>query len=604
MSPPPLAPPASRRRWPRSRTPPRTWRRRQDRDPHLRRHRLPRLGPRGPAQGRREGARRARPHRQGGGRRDRLPRLLRAGPHHGAPPAGPLLPAAQAQGRRRDHRDQRGRRRRRRAPALQATRRPASPCARRGHPLLRPADAHRAQPQRQDRPLLPGRLPGPRRLHGPGQGARRRRSRAPSSTRSSRAACAAAAAPASPPARSGASAARNPGEKHYVICNADEGDPGAFMDRSVLEGNPHSVIEGMIIAAYAIGARQRPGGRLRLRAPRVPVRRRAPALRAGAGARARPAGREHPRLGLRLRHPHQPGRRRLRLRRVHGPHGLHRGPARHAARQAHPHRGPRPLGPAHQPQQRRDLRQRALDHQPRRRRVRRHGHRDQQGHQDLLAHRQGRERRPHRGAHGRHAARRSSSTSAAACCPGREFKAVQLGGPSGGCLPASLLDEPIDFESLRRRRLHDGLRRHGGGRRHHLHGRLRQVLPQVHRRGELRQVRALPGGHHPHARDPRAHQRRPGAPCEDVDLLEAAGRRRRRGVALRSRRQRPQPGALHPALLQGRGHGPRGASSAARPGSAGRSSATASTRTPAPAAAPASGPARRAPSAASASRST
>jgi NADH:ubiquinone oxidoreductase subunit F (NADH-binding)/(2Fe-2S) ferredoxin/Pyruvate/2-oxoacid:ferredoxin oxidoreductase delta subunit len=39
----------------------------------------------------------------------------------------------------------------------------------------------------------------------------------------------------------------------YVICNADEGDPGAFMDRSLLEGNPHSVIEGMIIGAYAIG---------------------------------------------------------------------------------------------------------------------------------------------------------------------------------------------------------------------------------------------------------------------------------------------------------------------------------------------------------------
>ena len=40
----------------------------------------------------------------------------------------------------------------------------------------------------------------------------------------------------------------------YVICNADEGDPGAFMDRSALEGDPHSVIEGMIIAGYAIGA--------------------------------------------------------------------------------------------------------------------------------------------------------------------------------------------------------------------------------------------------------------------------------------------------------------------------------------------------------------
>ena len=51
---------------------------------------------------------------------------------------------------------------------------------------------------------------------------------------------------------------RNPGDVHYVICNADEGDPGAFMDRSVLEGNPHSVIEGMIIAAYAIGAQNGP----------------------------------------------------------------------------------------------------------------------------------------------------------------------------------------------------------------------------------------------------------------------------------------------------------------------------------------------------------
>jgi NADH-quinone oxidoreductase subunit F len=47
---------------------------------------------------------------------------------------------------------------------------------------------------------------------------------------------------------------RQPGEKKYVVCNGDEGDPGAFMDRSVMEGNPHSVIEGMMIAARAIGA--------------------------------------------------------------------------------------------------------------------------------------------------------------------------------------------------------------------------------------------------------------------------------------------------------------------------------------------------------------
>lgn len=47
---------------------------------------------------------------------------------------------------------------------------------------------------------------------------------------------------------------REKGNIKYVVCNADEGDPGAFMDRSVLEGDPHSVIEGMLIAGYAIGA--------------------------------------------------------------------------------------------------------------------------------------------------------------------------------------------------------------------------------------------------------------------------------------------------------------------------------------------------------------
>ncbi|PIY03082.1 MAG: NADH-quinone oxidoreductase subunit F [Bacteroidetes bacterium CG_4_10_14_3_um_filter_31_20] len=45
----------------------------------------------------------------------------------------------------------------------------------------------------------------------------------------------------------------NKSDEKYIICNADEGDPGAFMDRSVLEGDPHSVLEGMIIAAYSIG---------------------------------------------------------------------------------------------------------------------------------------------------------------------------------------------------------------------------------------------------------------------------------------------------------------------------------------------------------------
>ena len=49
-------------------------------------------------------------------------------------------------------------------------------------------------------------------------------------------------------------AKKSPGNVKYLVCNADEGDPGAFMDRSVLEGDPHSLLEGMIIAGYAMGA--------------------------------------------------------------------------------------------------------------------------------------------------------------------------------------------------------------------------------------------------------------------------------------------------------------------------------------------------------------
>ncbi len=58
-----------------------------------------------------------------------------------------------------------------------------------------------------------------------------------------------------PCGRKWASARAAAGEVKYLVCNADEGDPGAFMDRAVVEGDPHAVIEGMLIAAYAIGAR-------------------------------------------------------------------------------------------------------------------------------------------------------------------------------------------------------------------------------------------------------------------------------------------------------------------------------------------------------------
>jgi NADH-quinone oxidoreductase subunit F len=52
-------------------------------------------------------------------------------------------------------------------------------------------------------------------------------------------------------------ACRNaPGERKFVLCNGDEGDPGAFKDRSIMEGDPHSVLEGMVIGAYAVGAHE------------------------------------------------------------------------------------------------------------------------------------------------------------------------------------------------------------------------------------------------------------------------------------------------------------------------------------------------------------
>ncbi len=59
-----------------------------------------------------------------------------------------------------------------------------------------------------------------------------------------------------PTGRKWESCRRAAGEPKYVICNADEGDPGAYMDRGLLEGNPHSILEGMIIAAYGIGSHE------------------------------------------------------------------------------------------------------------------------------------------------------------------------------------------------------------------------------------------------------------------------------------------------------------------------------------------------------------
>ena len=83
--------------------------------------------------------------------------------------------------------------------------------------------------------------------------------------------------------------AKAAGAEKYVICNGDEGDPGAFMDRAVMEGDPHRVLEGMAIAAYAV---RRDEGLLLLSAREYPhavnrLRKRDPAGRRGSGCSAR-----------------------------------------------------------------------------------------------------------------------------------------------------------------------------------------------------------------------------------------------------------------------------------------------------------------------------
>jgi NADH:ubiquinone oxidoreductase subunit F (NADH-binding)/(2Fe-2S) ferredoxin/NAD-dependent dihydropyrimidine dehydrogenase PreA subunit len=239
----------------------------------------------------------------------------------------------------------------------------------------------------------------------------------------------------------------NPGDKHYVICNADEGDPGAFMDRSVLEGNPHSVVEGMIIAAYAIGAgngpvegyvyvrHEYPFAVERLRWALAKTRERGLLgvnildsgfgfdIRINQGAGAFVCG-ESTALTLS----------------IEGNRGMPRG--KHIRTAAH--------GLWGQPTNLNNVETYAMVPW-----IINHG----------------------AGAFAALGTPTSKGTKifsltgkvvngglievpmgatlrevifdiGGGMLPGREFKAVQLGGPSGGCLPSSLLDEPIDFESL------------------------------------------------------------------------------------------------------------------------------------------------------------
>ena len=116
------------------------------------------------------------------------------------------------------------------------------------------------------------------------------------------------------------------GDVKYVICNGDEGDPGAFMDRSVLESDPQRVLEGMAIAAYAVGASK---GFVYVRAEYPLAVARLHQLPARSTA-ARPAGQQHLQYVLQLRRRDSSRRRSVCLRRRDGTDRLNRRPARNS----------------------------------------------------------------------------------------------------------------------------------------------------------------------------------------------------------------------------------------------------------------------------------
>ena len=266
------------------------------------------------------------------------------------------------------------------------------------------------------------------------------------------------------------------------------------MDRSTIEGDPHTVLEGMIIGGYAIGAKQ---GFVYIRAE-YPLAIKRLEMAIAAAREARLPGQEHLRHRLGLRHRDPAGRRRLRVRRGDRPDRVHRG-RRAACR-----------GPG----------------RPTRRSSGLWGKPTVINNVETLANvpvviLDGPEWFASIGTE------KSKGTKVFALAgkvcntglvevpmgttlrevvydvgggipDGKTFKAVQTGGPAGGCLPESFLDTPVDYESLTAAGSHDGQRRHDRHGRGLLHGGRGPVLPGLHPGRVVRQV------HRPAARAPSA----------------------------------------------------------------------------------------------------
>ncbi len=344
-------------------------------------------------------------------------------------------------------------------------------------------------------------------------------------------------------------AAPRPGGKKYIICNGDEGDPGAFMDRMLLESFPYRVIEGVAIAARAVGADE---GIFYIRAEYpLAVKRVEEAIRQcrargllgegifgsdfrldlcvkeGAGAfvcgeeTALLAALEGRRGTPRIRPPY-PAERGLwglptSINNVET-YALVPWIFRHGAKAFSS------LGTAES----KGTKVFSLAGK-----IRRGG---------LIEVPMG------------VTLRQIVEEIGGGVAGGKRFKAVQIGGPSGGCVPAELRRHARRLRGPRRSRRDHGLRRPGRARRRRLHGRHRPLLSRLHPAAIVREVHPLPHRHAADARRARPDLRRPGQ-GRGPGRAGIARPRRRRRQRLRTRPHGAEPGALHAAIFPRRVRG-------------------------------------------------
>ena len=248
----------------------------------------------------------------------------------------------------------------------------------------------------------------------------------------------------------------SPADQKYIACNADEGDPGAFMDRSLLEGDPHAIIEAMAIGGYAIGASE---GYIYVRAEYpIAVKR----LQVAIGQ-----AREYGLLGKNIFGTDFNFDLHIRL----GAGAFVCGEETALMNSIEGKRGeprPRPPFPAvkglfgkptvlNNVETYANIPQIILKGAKWFASI---GTETLQGHQGVRAGRQDQQHRSGGNPHGYAPCATIIYDIGGGIPNGKKFKAVQTGGPSGGCIPAEHLDIPIDYDNADRDRLHDGLRRH------------------------------------------------------------------------------------------------------------------------------------------------